>query len=130
MKKLGIWTVVVLLCVVMAVSPCVATTDDEIIGFARGIMVMDHPSTPVGVEIVNNTLLNIWEVHDEYDRSDLYRIGYDLEYMATVADAIVHEYPDRFETVMLSVGVSEDHGPIVWAALVGIPIEEYRFFFG
>jgi len=57
MRKDVIGIVVLLLCVVMAVSPCVATTDDEIIGFARGIIAMDHPSTFVWAEIDNDTLV-------------------------------------------------------------------------
>ncbi|MEA2045860.1 MAG: hypothetical protein U9N48_04985 [Euryarchaeota archaeon] len=115
--------IVTVLCI--AALPCVmAASDDEILNFARGVMAADYSDTTVGVEIVNDTL-QVWKFQEKYDKPSLGDIGRDLWQLACSAETIVQEYPERFDTVILSVFTSDGRGPVGVASVEVFSVEEH-----
>ena len=113
----------VLILLVLATCTASAATDEEILGFANGVLAAEFThggtaSATIGGDDNNTLLLSV--KLDDYVKTDVGSIGYNLYRLSGSADTIVAKYPDRFNSIWLEVYANDGSGPIGEATITVI----------
>jgi len=87
-------TLLIIIAIIFAsVGLISATTDEEILQFARGVLANEYYERTASI---NGENLSIQGNLSEFSDGGVDTIGYELQNMAVSAEKIVKEYPDRF----------------------------------
>jgi len=87
-------TLLIIIAIIFAsVGLISATTDEEILQFARGVLANEYYERTASI---NGENLSIQGNLSEFSDGSVSTIGYELQNMAASAKKIVDEYPDRF----------------------------------